>query len=260
MRLRLSAHGTARPAPGQHGRAQACGESARGVRARAGSAAAVLSRPLRRVVAVRSLVSAGAALVLAAGVLSVAQAGAAQAATQPGQPAPSYLQVLYRWTVISHRLSSSGTGNWNPYGWYDYRVSGAPDGVGLDQGSSTSNTWSGTLGISIKVLAATVGISASHSIGITFSITYSGSWPNAKKNRYVGYTEYALTTQTFTVQQQKWECVQRANTNRCGQHWPAYWRKVGTATVYVHEHSPTVRFYRCRHLPRVGEQCAANTG
>jgi hypothetical protein len=257
MRLRLSAHGMTRPAPGQHGRAQACGGRARGVRALARSTAAVLSRPLRRAVAVSSLVSAGAALVLGTGVLSVAQAGTAQAATQP---APSWTQIVYRWTVISHGLSSSGTGNWNQYGWYDYRVSGAPDGVGLDQGSSTSNTWSGTLGVSISVLAATVGISASHSIDRTFSITYAGSWPNAKRNRYVGYTEYALTTQTFTVRQQKWECVQRANTNLCATHWPAKWEKVGTATVYVHEHSPTVRFYHCRRLPRIGQQCAANTG
>jgi hypothetical protein len=201
------------------------------------------------------LMRAGAVVMVAGGLLT-AQAGVAQAQTA----VPSYTQIVFRWTVISHKLTSSGTGTWNPYGWYDYRIAGAPNGISLNQGSSTSNTWSGTLGVTIKILAASVGISASHSIGHTFSITYSGSWPNAKAGKYVGYTEYALTTQTFTVRQQKWECVQRANSGLCAKHWPANWEKHGTATVYVHEHSPTVRFYHCKHLPRKGSQCAANTG
>jgi hypothetical protein len=193
---------------------------------------------------------------LAAGTLATAQA--AQAQPKSG---PAYTQIVYRWTVISHGLTSSGTGAWSPYGWYDYRVAGAPDGIGIDQGSSTSNTWSGSLGVSIHVLVVTLDISADHSIDHTFSITYSGSWPNAKKDKYVGYTEYALTTQTYTVRQQRWSCVQRANTKLCADNWPGpHWERAGTATVYVHEHSPTVRFYHCRHNPRVGQQCAANTG
>lgn len=227
---------------------------------RAGRRAIMLSR---RAMPGKPLARFGAVAVLAVGMLSMTQIAQAQVQPNPASSStavPQYTQIVYRWTVISHKLTSSGTGTWNPYGWYDYRVSGAPDGIGINRGSSTSNTWSGTLGVSIKVLAATVGISASHSIGHTFSITYSGSWPNAKKNKYVGYTEYALTTQTYTVKQQKWECVQRANTKLCADNWPAKWEHAGTATVYVHEHSPTVRFYHCKHNPRVGQQCAANTG
>jgi hypothetical protein len=219
---------------------------------RTGRGIAALSR---RMVSGKSLARFAAVVTLATATLATAQVAQAQP-----KPVPKYTQIVYRWTVISHGLSSSGTGAWSPYGWYDYRVAGAPDGVGLDQGSWTSNTWSGSLGVSIEVLVVTLDISAEHSIDHTFSITYSGSWPNAKRDKYVGYTEYALTTQTYTVKQQRWECVQRANTKRCADNWPADWERNGTATVYVHEHSPTVRFYHCRHNPRVGQQCAANTG
>jgi hypothetical protein len=205
-----------------------------------------------------TLLRVGAVVVTAAGGLLVAQGGGvAQAQTKAN---PSYTQIVHKWTVISHGLSSSGTGTWNSYGWYDYRQAGASNGVSLSLGSSTSNTWSGTLGVSLSILDVTLGLSASHSIDHTFSISYSGDWPNAKKDKYVGYTEYALTTQTYKIRQQEWQCVQRANTKLCAEHWPAKWEKVGTATVYVHEHSPTVRFYHCKHNPRVGQQCAANTG
>jgi hypothetical protein len=223
--------------------------------ARAGRGVAALSG---RLVSGIMLLRVGAVVVTAAGGLLVAQGGGvAQAQTKA---TPSYTQIVYRWTVISHGLSSSGTGTWNAYGWYDYREAGASDGVSLSLGSSTSNTWSGTLGVSLSVLDVTLGLSASHSIGHTFSITYSGDWPNAKKDKYVGYTEYTLTTQTYKITQQKWECVQRNGTNLCAEHWPEKWEKDGTATVYVNEHSPTVRFYHCKHNPRVGQQCAANTG
>jgi hypothetical protein len=222
--------------------------------ARAGRSVAALSG---RVV---SGLRVGAVVVTAAGGLLVAQGGGTAQAQAQTKANPSYTQIVYRWTVISHGLSSSGTGTWNAYGWYDYRVAGAPDGVSLSLGSSTSNTWSGTLGVSLSVLNVTLGLSASHSIDHTFSITYSGDWPNARKYKYVGYTEYTLTTQTYKITQQKWECVQRNGTKLCAEHWPQKWEKDGTATVYVHERSPTVRFYHCKHNPRVGQQCAANTG
>ena len=244
MRLRLSAHGMTRPAAGQRrpgtgrrrersGGARTCAQRGRGaVAAVAARSSGEFAGVGRRRAGARDRRAVGGAGRNSAGRNAAGPFVDPDSVQMDGDFAP---------------LSSSGTVR-TPRR-YDYRVSGAPDGVGLDQGSSTSNTWSGSLGVSISVLAATVGISASHSIDRTFSITYAGSWPNTKRNRVLSATPVCAAHHTdFTVRQQKWECIQRANSNRCAPHFPAYWSRVGTATVYVHEHSPTVRFYHCRHL------------
>jgi RHS repeat-associated protein len=179
-------------------------------------------------------------------------------------PTGLYTVFRIRWQLRSKTVKRVGHDAWNPCGFYDYRVRGTPSGFTCGLTETTSNSWSGSLEVQLGVLDSFLNLGGSREIGHSFSVTFSGNWPNAKADHLVGYAAWARTFVDIQVQQYQWGCVERNTDDRC-EDQPAFaspWEPSsfynGTAIiryVQVWEHSFEMTFLRCAHLPPVGSPC-----
>jgi RHS repeat-associated protein len=171
-------------------------------------------------------------------------------------PTGNYTQLITHWTVLSNGQTGSGALGWRvpsnaPY--IDYRVSSTSSFFD-EECSGTDNTIGGSLEVGFPVLEATLGLSFEASHGWNNS-SCIGIYINVPRNG-VGWPEWRWTWQNYTIVQQKWECVQTANSGRCS-HFPRFFEASGTATIHVHVQShPQFRFGQCVHVPRSpNQQC-----
>jgi RHS repeat-associated protein len=178
-------------------------------------------------------------------------------------PLGLYTVFLIRWKLDSQTVVASGHDSWiSCGGYYDYRTSGDDPGCSLTK--TTSNTWTGTLEVSIPILDGFLNLGGSLAIGHQFSVTFGEHWPNAKKDKYIGYPAYAETYVEIKVEQYQWGCKETNSQTKCQNQkgfvspWEPSWIYNGTAIiryVYVWEHNFEMTFLHCAHKPAVGQVC-----
>jgi hypothetical protein len=173
-------------------------------------------------------------------------------ATGTGSEAPQLNKTFYRWKPISQKAGQSGHNAWNQCGYYDYR--NGPDSFSCSLTESTSNTLTGTLEVSLPVLDGFLNLGVQRAIGHEFSIGFSGSWNNAKKDKLIGYAAWTQTYAEAIVKQQRWQCQQHHSKPVCNN--PANYVPTSTVrNVNVWLHSFRMTFLRCAHTPAVGREC-----
>jgi RHS repeat-associated protein len=169
-------------------------------------------------------------------------------------PQGLFNKIFYRWKPVSWSAGSSGHYGWQECGYYDYRLGDAPDAYECSVTVQTSNTWTGTLEVSIPVLDGFLNLSGSHAIGHDFSVTPSGYWNHAKADKYVGYAAYAETYAEKIVTQEQYKCEQHHAKPVCNS-WSNYFPDGTYRNVDVWIHSYVMTFLHCRHIPPVGQFC-----
>ena len=173
-------------------------------------------------------------------------------ATGTGRDVPQFNKIFYKWKPISQSPGASGHNAWSQCGYYDYR--NGPDSFSCSLTESTSNTLTGTLEVSLPVLDGFLNLGVQRAIGHEFSIGFSGSWINAKKDKLIGYAAWAQTYAVAIVKQQRWICEQHHQKPVCNN--PANYVPTSTVrNVDVWLHSFRMTFLRCAHTPSVRRDC-----
>jgi hypothetical protein len=194
------------------------------------------------------LAQVGLVLLVMSGVLTSVQQGVAHASVRE----PAFNKIFYEWKPVSQSPGQSGHGAWNQCGYYDYRD--GPDSYACTVAESTSNTWSGTLEVSLPVMDGFLNLSGTHSIGHEFSVSTTGTWTYAKKDKLIGYAAWAPTYAVAIVKQEKFICEQHHQKPICsnpGNYFPTGIYK----NVNVWIRSFRMTFLRCAHTPLVRQEC-----
>jgi hypothetical protein len=165
---------------------------------------------------------------------------------------PQFNKIFYKWKPVSQSPGSSGHNGWGQCGYYDYRD--GPDTFSCSLTESTVNTVSGTLEVSLPVLDGFLNLGVQRAIGHEFSIGFSGTWVNAKKDKFIGYAAWTQTYAVAIVKQQRWECQQHHAKPICNN--PANYFPTSTVrNVDVTLHSFRMTFLHCAHTPSVRQEC-----
>lgn len=210
------------------------------------------------------LAASAAALVIAAGIAtatmptanaSTVTAAQSQVAGSGTVAVPDFNKIFHMWKPVSKSSGQSGHDGWRQCGYYDYR--NGPSSFGCSLTESTSNTWTGTLEVSLPVLDGFLNLGAQYSIGRQFSVSFSGSWDNAKKDKLIGYAAWTETYAVTVVRQREYICEQHHQKPICNN--PNNYVPVVPATyknVDVWIRSFRMTFIRCAQVPALGKECA----
>jgi hypothetical protein len=215
----------------------------------------VLNKNLRRmsVLTIAALVGLTMAAAPAHAATAVPAAATTTAsATSTVGDVPQFNKIFYKWKPVSQSPGSSGHNGWGQCGYYDYRD--GPDTFSCSLTESTVNTVSGTLEVSLPVLDGFLNLGVQRAIGHEFSIGFSGTWVNAKKDKFIGYAAWTQTYAVAIVKQQRWECQQHHAKPICNN--PANYFPTSTVrNVDVTLHSFRMTFLHCAHTPSVRQEC-----